>query len=153
MPPKFSLQSVLDYRHSRVEMLEVELGRLLHVQQQAQTFLESLQDGRARILDQLGSSQQGDLDLFLISRLRSSLNTVNERITQQKVRLLELSQQVQVKRNEVVAARQKEETLAILKGKEIERFETEQAQQENRLQDVIYIAQAHGRAAHRRAVL
>ncbi len=27
MPPKFSLQNVLDYRHSKVEKLEVILGR------------------------------------------------------------------------------------------------------------------------------
>ena len=28
MPPKFSLQTVLDVRHSRVEALEIELGKL-----------------------------------------------------------------------------------------------------------------------------
>ena len=30
MPPKFSLQPVLDYRHNLVEALEIELGSLLN---------------------------------------------------------------------------------------------------------------------------
>ncbi len=29
MPPKFSLQTVLDVRHSKVEALEIELGQLM----------------------------------------------------------------------------------------------------------------------------
>jgi len=41
MPPKFSLQPVLDYRHNRVEVLEVELGRLLQTQKLGQTILEA----------------------------------------------------------------------------------------------------------------
>jgi flagellar biosynthesis chaperone FliJ len=61
---------------------------------------------------------------------------------------LELARQVQAKQQELVAARQEEEVLVILKDKEVERYQAEQAQQENRLQDDIYIAQAHRRAIH-----
>ena len=71
-------------------------------------------------------SQQGELDLFLLSRLQSSLKTVNERIVQQQVRLEELVGEVDNKRQEVVDARQNEESLVILKNKEIERYEEEE---------------------------
>ncbi|MEN6298624.1 MAG: flagellar export protein FliJ [Anaerolineaceae bacterium] len=142
MPPKFSLQPVLDYRHNRVEVLEVELGRLLQTQKLGQTILEALQDSRGRIINQLKDRQQGEIDLFLVSRLRSSLNNVNERIIQQEAYLVELDYQVQEKRNEVISAKQDDEALQTLKDREIERYQAEQAQKENRLQDDIYISRA-----------
>jgi flagellar export protein FliJ len=146
MAPKFSLQSVLDYRHNRVELLEVELGRLMRDQQRSQTILDALHDSQARLLDRLGQTQQGEIDLFLVDRLRSSLKGVVERIIQQKLRLQELASQVSAKRQEVVEARQAEEALSILKEKELERFQADQAQQENRQQDDIYIARAYHRS-------
>ncbi|NMC11361.1 MAG: flagellar export protein FliJ [Chloroflexi bacterium] len=142
MPPKFSLQPVLDYRHNRVEVLEIELGRLLQTQKRGQTVLEALHDSRGRIINQLKDGQQGDIDLFLISRLRSSLNNVNERIIQQEAYLVELEYQVQEKRKEVISAKQDDEALQTLKDREIERYMAEQAQKENRLQDDIYISRA-----------
>jgi flagellar export protein FliJ len=142
MPPKFSLQPVLDYRHNRVEILEVELGRLLQTQKRGQTILEALQDSRGRIITQLKDGQQGEIDLFLVSRLRSSLNNINERITQQETYLVELNYQVQEKRQEVISAKQDDEALQTLKDHEIERYQAEQAQKENRLQDDIYISRA-----------
>ncbi|MBN1536741.1 MAG: flagellar export protein FliJ [Anaerolineales bacterium] len=142
MPPKFSLQPVLDYRHNRVEILEVELSRLLQTQQRGLTILEALHDSRGRIITQLKDGQQGDIDLFLISRLRSSLNNINERITKQETYLIELDYQVQEKRNEVISAKQDDEALQTLKEREIERYMTEQAKKENRLQDDIYISRA-----------
>ena len=142
MPPKFSLQPVLDYRHNRVEVLEVELGRLLQTQKRGQTILEALQDSRGRIISQLKDGQQGDIDLFLISRLRSSLNNINERITQQETYLIELNYQVQEKRTEVISAKQDDEALQTLKDRETQRYMVEQAKKENRLQDDIYISRA-----------
>jgi flagellar export protein FliJ len=146
MAPKFTLQPVLDYRHNRVEILEVELGQLLQEQQRNQTYLEVLHESRRRLYEKLGDSQQGDIDLFLISRLRSSLKSVGERILQQQAHLSELSNQVLAKRKEMITAKQDEEALETLKNKEIERYQSEQAQQENRLQDDIYIAQAYRRS-------
>lgn len=146
MTPKFSLQPVLDYRHNRVEMLEVELGRLLQAQQRGQTFLEALKDSQARLFEQLNQCQQGEIDLFLLTRLRSTLKTINQHIHQQQERLRELAEQVQAKRQEVVTARQDEEVLETLKNKEIERYHQEQAQAEKRQQDDIYITRAYQRS-------
>lgn len=142
MPPKFSLQPVLDYRHNRVEILEIELGRLLQTQKRGQTILEALQDSRGRIINQLKDGQEGEIDLFLVSRLRSSLNNVNERITQHETYLIELNVQVQEKRREVITAKQDDEALQTLKNHEMDRYLVEQAQKENRLQDDIYISRA-----------
>jgi flagellar export protein FliJ len=147
MAPTFSLQSVLEYRHSRVEVLEVQLGGLIQTQKRGITFLETLKDSQGRIFNQLNECQQGDLDLFLLSRLRSSLKVVKERITHQQEALRELSVQVESKRDEVITAKQGEEALVKLKDKEIERYQLEQAQEDIRQQDDIYNTRAYQRSS------
>lgn len=143
MPPKFSLQPVLDYRETRVEILEIELGRLLQAQQRGITFLEALQSSRDRILEELGKRQTGEIDLYLITRLHSNLDTVNERIVEQQTRLIEIAQQIKEKQQEIVNAKQDAEALVKLKEHEIERYKKEEQKKENRLQDDIYIARAY----------
>lgn len=143
MTPKFSLQSVLDYRHSRVEVLEVELGSLVQAQKRGQTLLEALQESRQRLYGELDERQRGEMDLFMIAQLRSNLKMVGERMAEQQARLQALAGQIQAKRDEVVVARQDEEVLENLKRKESDRWQAEQAQAENRMQDDLYIAQAY----------
>ncbi len=143
MPPKFSLQPVLDYRETRVEILEIELGRLLQAQQRGITFLEALESSRDHILEELGKKQTGEIDLYLITRLHSNLDTVNERIVEQQTRLIEIAQQIKEKQQEIVNAKQDAEALVKLKEHEIERYKKEEQKKENRLQDDIYIARAY----------
>jgi flagellar export protein FliJ len=142
MTPKFSLQPVLDYRETRVEILEIELGRLVQSQQRGKTFLEALQSSRNRLLEEMGKQQVGDVDLFMLSRLRSNLQMVNQRIAEQEARLAELARQIGEKQEEIVLAKQDAEALYKLKEHEIERYRKEEVQRENRLQDDIYIARA-----------
>jgi len=146
MPPKFSLQPVLDYRQTRVEILEIEYGKVLQAQQHARTFMEALQSSRSRILEQLSECQRGEIDIFLISHLHSNLDAVNDHIRKQEVRLEELAKEVKLKQQEVVLAKQDSEALVKLKNKEIETYLQEQVQIENRLQDDIYIARAFRRS-------
>lgn len=142
MTPKFSLQPVLDYRETRVEILEIELGRLVQSQQRGKTFLEALQSSRNRLLEEMGERQAGDVDLFMLSRLRSNLQIVNQRIAEQEARLAELALRIAEKQEEIVIAKQDAEALSKLKEHELGRYRKEEAQRENRLQDDIYIARA-----------
>jgi flagellar export protein FliJ len=146
MPPKFSLQSVLDYYHSRVETLEVELGRLQLAYQQGQAYLDALRANQAELFDKLREKQVGALDLSELDNLRLNLKIVEARIEQQVATLAALAQQIEKQRQLLVAARQDEETLNILKEKEEARYRAEELKQENRLREDIYIAQAHRRA-------
>jgi flagellar export protein FliJ len=146
VPPKFSLQSVLDYYHSRVETLEVELGRLRLAHQQAQAYLEALKANQVELFANLRQKQVGTLDLAEIANLRLNLKMVEARIEQQIAMLAALAQKIEAQRQLVVVARQDEETLNILKEKEEARFHAEELKQENRLRDDIYIAQAHRRS-------
>ncbi len=142
MPPKFSLQPVLDYRETRVEILEIELSRLMQAKQHGLIFLETLNNSRDRLLEELGHSQTGDIDLFMINQLRKNMIMVNERIVEQINRLRQLDEEVQKKQTEVINAKQDSEALSKLKEKEMDRFLKEEGQKENRMQDDIYISKA-----------
>jgi flagellar export protein FliJ len=142
MALQFSLQNVLDIRHSKVELLEIELGKLLTAQQKTQVLLNSLQEFQVNLLDQLTSAQTGDFDLFKIGLLRLNILDVTKRI---EIVLVELEKQtwaIKNKRAELVEAKQAEETLEILKRNRYEVYLAEQVQAESREQDDIYIAQA-----------
>jgi flagellar export protein FliJ len=142
MPPLFSLQSVLDVRHSRVEALEIELSRLLSMRNEAEALKKLLSDLEEELFDKLTAAQSGDLDMFQISVLRANILQTDERIQRVEVEIARLSRSVEAKRKELVEARQEEETLQILKRKQLEVYQAEQAQIETRNQDDLYIATA-----------
>lgn len=143
--PKFSLQSVLDYRHTVVEMLEVELSQLQAALQQARETLAAMQGFRQQLFEMINNQKQGDLDLEHLNRLHGNIRMVERQIERQQQRIEELADLAEAKRLEVVKARQDEEALHILKRKEQERTQAKLDQQETRMQDDIYISQAFRR--------
>lgn len=145
MAPKFSLQTVLDVRHSKVESLEIELSKLLQEEQQKETVIQTMESVIDNLKSKMREMMVGDIDLFMVTHLRDNLNDLSDQLQAIKVELAELQIQIEAKRKEVVAAKQAEETLDILKEKEIERFNAEQAAIEKRLQDDIYIAKGYQR--------
>jgi flagellar export protein FliJ len=142
MAPKFSLQNVLDVHHSRVEAHEVDLGRLLSFKKDAENLLASFQNTKNELMAKLQSAQTGEIDLFAISALRSNILVNDKRIEAVRAELARLEVAIRQKRNELVAAKQDEEVLEILKRKGIESYNAEVTLQESRTQDDIYIAQA-----------
>lgn len=147
MALEFSLQTVLDYRHSRVEALEIQLGRVLYEQQQAQRLWEALQENQRALFAEIRQKQAGTLDLAAIAQLRFNLKHLEQRLAQQAARLAELARQVDEARARLVAAKQAEEALVVLKNKELERYQAEVHRIENSQRDDLYIMRAH----HRRA--
>lgn len=142
MPPTFNLQSVLDVRHSRVEALEIELGKMLALQQEVQRIYDLLLAQQAELFARLVEAQSGELDMFQISVLHANVLQNDEQVKRVAEELVKINSLVDAKRQELVEARQDEETLQILKRKRIEVFNAEQAIKEARTQDDIYIAQA-----------
>lgn len=142
MPPKFSLQNVLDVRHGKVELLEGQMGKLLSARQKMEEFLQSLRNEQASLLNLLHAAQSGEIDLFKISALRSNILNINQRIDDAMLELARLNREIEKKRVELIKAKQDEETLEILKKKRYEVYLAEQNQLEARAQDDIYIARA-----------
>jgi len=142
MSPKFSLQNVLDLRRGKVELFEIELGKLLAIRQETETLLNSLWEYHTILLDQLSVAQSGDMDLFNINLLRLNTLQVGKHIDTVIIELKKQDAEVEKKRNELVQAKQSEETLKILKQKRHEVYVAEQNQIEAQVQDDIYIARA-----------
>ena len=142
MAPKFSLQNVLDLRHGKVELLEIELGKLHAIHQETQNLYASLEQYQNSLLNELSAAQTGEIDLVKINLLRLNALQINKHI---EIVALELKKQARVieeKRTELIQATQSDETLEILKRNRHEVYTAEQIQIEAHAQDDIYIAQA-----------
>jgi flagellar export protein FliJ len=142
MPPKFSLQNVLDVRHSRVEGLEIEMGKLLALKLKTENLLHAIQQSRQEMMEKLSRAQTGELDLFEISMLHANIQSIEERIKAVEKQIKEIENSIQQKQQELLAAKQDEEVLQILRRKRNELFEMEQNMKDARVLDDIYIAQA-----------
>jgi len=140
--PKFSLQNVLDLRHGKVELLEIEFGKLLAVHQETENLLNSLEEYHECLLGQLSDAQSGDFDLPKINLLRQNIVQAAQHIESVKLALLKQDGEIEEKRTQLVNAKQSEETLEIIKRKRNEVYLAEQVQIEARAQDDIYIARA-----------
>lgn len=142
MPPKFSLQNVLDVRHGKVELLEIELGKFLAFYRESEELYLSLQAEHGGLLELLNAAQSAEFDLFKISVIRSNILYLNNGIESLALELARQKQKIMEKRDELVKAKQDEETLEILKKKRHELYLAEQVLTEMRTQDDIYIARA-----------
>lgn len=142
MSPKFSLQNVLDLRHGKVELFEIELGKLLAIRQETENLLNSLWEYHTLLLEQLSEAQSGDVDLVNSNLLRLNALQVGKHIDTVIIELKKQDMAIETKRNELVQAKQSEETLKILKQKRHEVYVAEQNQIEAQVQDDIYIARA-----------
>lgn len=133
---------MLDIRHEKVEALEVELGKLLILQQETQRFMKSLQKYQANLHDRLIEAQMGDLDLMELNLLRMNVTEINKHIDAVNLQLKKQEMDIEAKRAKLIEAKQSEETLAILKRKRHEVYVAEQVHIEAQTQDDIYIARA-----------
>ena len=146
MAPKFGLQSVLDFRHSRVEALELDFSKLHEAFQQGMRMQVECHQNLDGIYIRLQQEQNGDMDLFAIQHLRQDALAFKKQLDQIGEALAMLEGRIEEKRKEIVAARQAEETLNTLKNKESERWHAEQVVIEGKQQDNVYIAQAFRRS-------
>lgn len=140
--PKFSLQNVLDIRHDKVELLEIELGKLFAAHQQTLNLMNSLEQYQTSLFEQMGEAQTGEIDLVKLKLLLLNTLQVGKHIEAVTLELKKQSAEIEKKRTEIVQAKQAEETLTILKRKRNEVYEAEQIQIEAQAQDDIYIARA-----------
>lgn len=140
MVPKFSLQTVLDVRHSRAEALEVEFGKLLSREKMIFNEIETLENTKESLMATLHQQMSGDMDLFVVAHLRANINQHIAAIDKCHLALADLQIEIESKRRQLVSARQAEETLDILKRKEIKKYKEKEAIHENKEQDDIYIS-------------
>jgi flagellar export protein FliJ len=142
MPPKFSLQNVLNIRHDLVEALEIEFSRLLNLKNSQQAVLDSYLSIQADLNVRLAAAQTGELDLFNLKMIYENILSIDHQIKAARAKLAKINEAVAIKQAELIKARQNEETLETLKNKRMEVYNAELAQYEASVQDDIYISQA-----------
>jgi len=143
MGPKFSLQSILDFHHKRVEVLELEYGRLQQSRLIAIEFMQKLLDEQDRLIEELSQFQSGEMDLHSIAQSRLNLKRNQARIKRQKDEIVLIDQAINAKQQEVIQAKQDEAVFDKLREKEMEKYQEKINLQERSLQADIYISQAH----------
>lgn len=143
MSPRFSLQNVLDYRHSKVEKLEVVFGRVQNQLHAAQERMATMTAEKQRLLQELGTFQSGNLDLQTILQARTYLKRLQKGMERQQVEINRLSVEVENARIALVEAKQDEVALEKLSEKELQTYTDKVNIREKQQQDDIYISQAH----------
>lgn len=140
---KFSLQTVLDVRHSQVEALEIQLGQLNRTRQELSQLLESLQNVLVELLNGLyDEKQREEMDLFFISHLCQNIQDTEKLIMRIQEDLKVLDQKIEEKRHELIVAKQNEEVMEILKEKEHLRLLEAVEGAEKKEVDDLYISRA-----------
>lgn len=147
MPPKFSLQGILDYRHSLVEVLEVDLSKAMQIHQRAIEVLESLLAEQQRLFQEMAANQKGELDLKAISHNRQMVKKIQGLIAQQRDEIERLAGEVEKARRALIQGKQDEQVMVTLSEKELLKFTEKQYLQEKQQQDDVYISKAHAETA------
>jgi len=141
LAPKFSLQTVLDVRHNRAEALEIEFSKLLQREKIIFGEIETLENNKQSLMFKLHEQMTGDMDLFTVAHIRANINQHTSTIEKCHLALANLQVEIESKRRQLISARQAEETLDILKKKEIKKFKEKEVIHENKEQDDVYISQ------------
>lgn len=131
----FSLQSVLSYKESLVDLLERQLAQLLSTRSAVETVLVSLHQERQGIHHRLIAERQGVLQLDRLRYYRSYLDWLGECIEARERQLAQLDEEIEKKRGEVVSGMQEKRMLEKLKEKAKERFMLELERREADLHD------------------
>jgi flagellar export protein FliJ len=143
MAPKFNLQSILDYHHSRVEQYEIELGNLNAQKAKMEEIIALLLQKKDDFLNELKLLQTGELDLLAIRQVKSNIEIVEDTIEQRMQDLYQLELLIEEKRKELLAAKQDEAVMDKLKEKEIKKYDLKIQEYEKRQQDDIYTSQTN----------
>lgn len=142
MPPKFSLQSILEYHHNRVEKLEMELGLLNQQKKSIEEMIERLSAKKIDLYDELVAHQEGELDLKMIDHIRQNINHIQLQVVQQTNKKAETEKAISKKRVELVDAKKEEAVFEKLKEKEHEQWLEKVNQSEKDALSDLYISQA-----------
>ncbi len=115
----FSLQSVLDYRTSILEMRELELAEIFRELQLQTQRLAGMQEARKRVQSEMQHIQEAQkLDIGELCWWQERQDVLHNQIRAQQIHLGEIEERVSAKRKEVLSAHQDEEALIKLREQE-----------------------------------
>jgi flagellar export protein FliJ len=133
----------LDYRHSKVEKLEVILSQIQNQLHAARGRMTKLEIEKQKQMQELGAHQSGNLDLQTILQARTYLKRLQRSMERQQTEINRLSIEAENARIALIESKQDEAALEKLSEKELQIFTDKVNLREKQQQDDIYISQAH----------
>ncbi len=143
MSPKFSLQSVLDFHHNRVERLEMELGLLNRQKSEIEEALSQMRNQESQMIDELIVFQDGEMDMKMITHIRANIDHLRKKIDQKIQAKRAVEEAILLKQQEIIAAKQDEAVFEKLREKEMAEWTEKADKKEKETLSDIYISQAH----------
>lgn len=133
----FSLQPVLSYKRSLVDLLQRQLGQLLSERRRLAAFLAALRQEDEEQRDLLSGQQRGILNVERIRLHYVYLDWLGQRIDALQSQIAQLETRIEEKRAELLRATQDRDMLEKLRQRAEERFMAELERREAIFHDEI----------------
>ena len=143
----FSLQPVLSYKESLVDLFGRQLAQLFSERKVIETALVALHQERRQMRVRVVVERQGVLHLDRLWHYQVYLDWLGERIDEREKELAEMDARIEEKRRELLAAMQEKRMLEKLKERATERFMAEMERREATLHDEIATTRFAGLSA------
>ena len=143
----FSLQPVLSYKESLVDLFGRQLAQLLSERKVIETVLVALHQERNQTHGRLVEERHGVLHLDRLWHYQVYLDWLGERIDEREKELAEMDARIEEKRRELLSAMQEKRMLEKLQEKARERFMAELERREATLHDEIATTRFAGLSA------
>ena len=119
---RYTLESVLQVKCRLEEMALAALAECQGRVIAAQGILNNMLEEKARHLQAILTAQRGPLNLDELLLNQSYLEGLNQRISQQKDKIVVLAEALEAQRQVVVQAQQERKTLEILRDKQLHSY-------------------------------
>lgn len=143
----FSLQPVLSYKESLVDLFGRQLAQLFSERKVIETVLVALHQERNQTHGRLVEERHGVLHLDRLWHYQVYLDWLGERIDEREKELAEMDARIEEKRRELLSAMQEKRMLEKLQEKARERFMAELERREATLHDEIATTRFAGLSA------
>jgi flagellar FliJ protein len=137
----FRLQPVLNFKSSKVDVLEMEFSNLKAAHLREVGVLNALQRANQQHVDALCAEQQArDIDCQAIQLRQEYLNVLKDCMLRQSSRVIEAERQVETKREELVNLMKEKKVLEKLQERHLAQVRADQAHREARAVDDLMIS-------------
>ena len=126
----FSLDTVLKYKEQILENLRSEHARILMDVRECEQRIEQLEEDRYSWGKELDASRRKGVTINEIRTYENYIEALRLKIGREKIRLAELRQKEEEKKNEVVEAKKETSTIEKLKERKFEEYKKQGQKEE-----------------------
>ena len=135
---KFPLDTVLDYKHQVLSSLQTEHGAILAQLRRQEEILEALENQYYQADQQFTRRKMEGMNIADALSFEQYLRAMEHKLNQENRRLLQIMEQEEAKRREVVSAKQDTSSIEKLRERKLELYRKEvQRSEELAIEDFV----------------